>query len=300
MKEIDLSGVDAMRRPEARRRVGVVVDFLRIASPTDADRADHAAKLGLSVNQFSALVRAWRMHGSAAKLAGSGAHRGSSRRPSRLSVPAKAKDEAKRIIAAMGVDAPFVRIHEAVLARCVELKVSPPSRSTLWNMVMASRSQPHDGGEGIVVGTCAIRLPMLREGDIVMPMISLAVRTADGAVVAAALGNGQWSEFLACKATEAMPVRADMALLHAGQVDGVTAVLPSAARTELSRVVGRGIAGIKLLYQPSKAIKPARLLKTKDDQPLTEADMHDVVFAALSRHNESRRATAPIEIESAS
>ncbi|WP_068083461.1 hypothetical protein [Novosphingobium rosa] len=300
MDELDLSGVDAMRRPEVRRRVGVVRDYLNIVAPTEMDLRRHADLLGLSINQFKALVRAWRVHQSPAKMAGSGAHRGSPRRANRISVPKAAKEAAARVIDEMGPDAPFVRINEAVVSHCKELGAAPPSRSTLWNMVMVSRKQPHGGEEGLVVGSCAVRLPMRQDGAIVMPMLGLAVRADDGAIVAASLGPADWHGFTAGISGSGLAVRVDAALIGTDPIDGVTPIPSTAARSALSRILGRGIDDVRLVYLTGKAIAPERLLKTRQDSPLTLADVREVVAGAIARHNQSRGAPAAIWIDAPS
>ena len=297
MDELDLSGVDAMRRSEVMRRVGVVKDFLADSMPTDASKKLHADLLGLSVSQFMALVRAWRIHKSAAMMAGSGAHRGNPRRPSRISVPKAAKEEADRVIAEMGPDAPFVRINEAVVARCDLLEVTPPSRSTLWNMVMASRKRPHGDHGGMVVGTCAVRLPMQLEGGLALPSLTLAVRAGDGAILAAALDEADWIKFIMSASSSDQEVRVDQSLLRGDHVEGIVAIKATAARSAISRILGRGIVNVGLIYQPSRAIAPERLLRTKEDHPLDKLEIRKVVVAAIARHNEERNADGPIWVD---
>ncbi|MEO7468783.1 MAG: hypothetical protein ABIV36_17345 [Sphingobium limneticum] len=288
MDELDMSGVDAMRRSEVRTRVGVVRAFLELASPSESDRRTHADLLGLSVNQFMALVRAWRMHGSPAKMAGAGGHRGGARRPSRISVAKVAKDEAAKIIDKIGPGAPLARISEMVADRCAAMKVAPPSRSTLWNMVMSRRKDVQGRDQGMIIGACAVRLPMLIDDSVVLPTLALAVRADDGAIIAAALSNADWSGFVAEIAGVQPNVRIDQALGSAAGVDGVTPVLSTVARSTISRIVGRGIGKIGLVYQPSKAVAPERLLRTKEDQPLSSSDAREVVAAAVEQHNKGR------------
>ncbi|MEO7469167.1 MAG: hypothetical protein ABIV36_19310 [Sphingobium limneticum] len=297
MDELDLSGVDALRRSEVIRRIGVVKDFLADPNPTDASRKSHADLLGLGVSQFLALVRAWRTHKSAAMMAGSGAHRGGSRRPSRISVPKAAKEEAARIIAEMGPDAPVVRITEAVFARCEQLNVTAPSRSTLWNMVMASRKRPHGEDDGIVLGICAVRLPMASDDGVTLPFLTLAVHTGDGAILAAALEDANWIRFVTGVSSGEREVRVDQSLLPANGVAGVSAIKATAARSAISRILGRGIVDVGLIYQPSRAIAPERLLRTKEDRPLVPCEIREVVSAAIARHNEERNANGPIWVD---
>lgn len=296
MSELDMRGVDPLRWEEVRRRVAVVKAYLAIPFPTETDRKAHADQLDRSVNQFMALVRAWREHRSAAKVAAAGAHRHAARRPSRLAIDRTAKDEAARIIETIGTDAPLAGIVGAVNARCMALGLKPPSRSTLWNMAVASR-KGRGGESGILVATCPVRLPMASEGDITLPTLTLAVRTDDGSVLAAALRNADWETAitdLAAAAAGDATVRADRALLTQKRSASVTASiepLPGVkARSAMSRILGSGVDDLRLIYQPSKAISPERLLTTKQDSPLSPEDVRLVVTAAVARHNAARKA----------
>lgn len=300
MDELDLSGVDAMRRPEVRRRVNVVRDFLNIVAPTEADKVASAKSLGLSVNQFMALVRAWLAYGSAAKLAGSGAHRGATRRPSRLSVPAEAKQQALKVIEEVGADSPFVDVHRLVRARCAELKLAPPSRSTLWNMVMDCRKGRRGDDRSLVVGTCFVRLPTVAGETIELPSLTMAVRAGDGAIVAAGLSRSGWTTFLISVATSGASLQVDKNLLASAELIPSEVVVPiagTAARSSMARILGRGIDNLHLIYQPSRAVPPQRLLKTKDDRPLSLQDAREMVDAAIARHNHIRGAAAVLWVD---
>jgi hypothetical protein len=302
MDELDLSGVDALRWPEVRRRVDVVRDFLKIAAPTEADQAASAGRLGLSVNQFMALVRAWRQHRSAAMIAGSGAHRGAARSPSRLSVQKEAREASWQVIDEIGADGSFAHIHREVQTRCANQKLSPPSRSTLWNMVMSRRKGRRGADGGIVVGTCRVRLPMEHDGAITLPPLTIAVRLGDGGIVAVALSVQDWSEFLSAAALRGSPIRVDEELLRSPTrpSEGIIPVGGTVARSSLSRALGRGIDSVQLIYQPSRAVPAERLLKTKDDRPLSTRDMREVVVRAVARHNAARGAALATWVDSVS
>ncbi len=60
MSKHDMSGVNPLRWAEVRRRIATVQSYLLLPDPTDQDRAEHAKSIGVSANQFIALVRSWR------------------------------------------------------------------------------------------------------------------------------------------------------------------------------------------------------------------------------------------------
>lgn len=151
----------------------------------------HARSLGLSVNQFLALVRAWREHGRAVAISDTGAARGTARADIPRSLPSASKDAARQVIAALQPDAPHADVVRAVNARCAALGVTAPSPSTIWNMVMSARrdAAPPPGGGGIMVSLCNLKLPTVIDDEIVFPAITLVVDAAGGAILAASLSG---------------------------------------------------------------------------------------------------------------
>ncbi|WP_137864595.1 MULTISPECIES: hypothetical protein [unclassified Sphingomonas] len=63
MKEVDLSGIDPLRRDEVRRRIGILQRYLALKSPTKADAEHHAKQIGIGVQQFYRLAKVWRIKG---------------------------------------------------------------------------------------------------------------------------------------------------------------------------------------------------------------------------------------------
>ncbi|KHA65171.1 hypothetical protein [Sphingomonas sp. Ant20] len=305
MEKIDMDGVDPLRWAEVRRRADVIRKYLAVEDADEVHRKEHARLLGLSPNQFMALVRAWREHeGRAARLAGSGAKRGAPRRRTRLAVPHESKTVAAAIIDELGGSAPFVDINRRVAEKCLAQGLTPPSRSTVWNMVMSRRSTQAGPLKGVVVGTCRVRLPVQAGTVIAMPSLTLAVRSEDGAVLAASMSepNDGWSDFLFRLVAAEEDVRIDETLSPLLPDDGhrSRSITPTAARSALSRVLGRGIERLRLVYVASKAIAPERLLTTREDRPLSPGDAHVIVADALTRHNGARQIPPPIWIDTGS
>lgn len=304
MEELDMSGVDPLRYDEVRRRVAVVKDYLALPLPTEADQKVHATRLDLSVNQFMALVRVWRDYRSAAKMAASGAHRGETRQPSRLALDPKAREATAEVIGELGPTASLTQIMRIVEERCEALGVRAPSRGTVWNMAMEAR-QGHDSGEvGIVVGTCGVRMPMATPDGLVLPALTIAVRASDGVILAAALEEADWQTATATIASSAVAdtqVRAASDLLalkrSASIRTGVTPIPNVKARSAISRILGRSIDSIGLIYQPSKALAPERMLTTKQDRALSPVDARALIMAAIDRHNAARDARDAVWID---
>lgn len=297
MEELDMSGVDPLRYDEVRRRVAVVKEYMALPLPTDQDQKAHGARLGLSANQFKALVRVWRDYGSAAKMSGSGAHRRGTRAPNRLAVDPRAKEVAAQVITELGSTATVAKVSSLVGTRCEALGLTPPSDSTIWNMVRAKRQTGDSGVDGIVIGTCMIQLPMAMPGGLAQPMLTVAVRAEDKAIIAASLQSADWQSAAVTIAASTQPgtrVRVDKDLLslkRAASIAKCVEPVPAAkARSAMSRILGFGIDDLPLIFRPSKAVSPERLLTTKVDRPLSPQDVRTIVMAAVARHNAARDA----------
>lgn len=307
MDELDMSGVDPLRYDEVRRRVAVVKEYMALPFPTEQDQKAHGARLGLSANQFKALVRIWRDYGSAAKMSGSGAHRRGTRAPNRLAVDPRAKAVAVQVVADLGSAATMAKVSQLVGTRCEALGLTPPSDSTIWNMVRAARQTGDSNEDGIVIGTCMIQLPMATPDGLAQPMLTVAVRAEDKAIIAASLQVADWQTAAITIAASAQPgtrVRTDKDLLSlkraASIAKGIEPVPPAKARSAMSRILGLGIDDLPLIYRPSKAVLPERLLTTKEDRPLSPQDARTIVMAAIARHNAARDARDASWIDEAS
>ena len=161
-----MTSVDLLRIGEVRRRLATVLDYLAKEMPNDASLTRHARSLGLSVNQFLALVRARRKHGRAVAISGAGAARGTARADIPRSLPGASKVAAREVIAAFGQKASHADVVRAVQARCAGLGVKAPSPSTVWNMMMSARrdaAQP--AGGGIIVSRCNLKLPVVIDNE---------------------------------------------------------------------------------------------------------------------------------------
>ncbi len=297
MEELDMSGVDPLRRAEVRRRVGVIKDFIAIARPNDDDRKKHADRLGLSVGQFLALVRAWKEYGRASAISGSGSTRGGKRKTGPRHLAEEVKLAAREAIAVLDSNLTLAQTVAAVNEALTAKGLKPPSRSTIWNMVMESRRHGVGSTDNhvVLVSRCWIRLPIAApDGTISYPELVLAVRHSTGAIIAAAMSS---TEQVAVRIAAAVldpacdcEIRVENALADAFELAGarVTRLLSHNGRIELARALGRGFGQVRIIYQPVRALDPADILRNSKDQPLTMEDAYGVVTGLLLRHNAER------------
>lgn len=305
LDDLDMTGVDPLRVEEVRRRIAVVLDYLAESAPDVASRRRHARSLGLSVNQFLALVRAWREHGRAVAISGAGAARGMPRADVPRSLPLASKDAARAVIAALGPDVPHVDAVRAIKARCAELGVKAPSPSSVWNMVMSARratAQPSHNRD-VIVSRCNLKLPVQVDGTIVFPSIILVVDSVNGEIIAASMSGKDRNPSIArdevVRRLAGRDIVADAEIApELRNVDGarVRPVKASVARTVTAKVLGRGFGTVELIYQLNRAIDPARALRARKDKPLRQADADRFVLQQMQIHNRARGAATPLVV----
>jgi hypothetical protein len=303
---LDLSGVDPLRRDEVRRRIAVVKSFLALAASDDDDLRRHARKLELSTSQFKALVRAWRDYPSGSSMAQSGRSRGRPRAtgPRHLDEETKAISEAT--IAGLSPGATLTQAMAAVASACAAHGLEVPGKTTVWKMLTAARRLQIDpsGRGAIVVGRCWLRVPVVEGDTLFTPSVALAVRADDAVIIGAttredgttgaaliALGIGQpdlrsldFDEQL----SGAQPERA-------GAIG--TPSSPSAIRRRLSRILGDRIGNVRPIFKTGAEARPERLLRSRKDRPLDPADAGAVIRAAIDAHNAERGAGRAVWID---
>lgn len=301
--EIDMTGVHPLRIDEIRKRVIEVRSYLAIEHPIDHDRQIHAQRLGLSVNQLLALVRAWKEHDTALAMSGSGARRGAQRINGVRNLPTESIEAARSILAALGLDTPHVDAVKAVQTRCASLGVKAPSRSTIWNIAMALRRDTVKSATAgrIVVSQCNVKMPVRPLDRIEFPAIILMVDSANGVVLAAAMGGADAVEPTIAAAMGTLDPDRELlidAAIAAGMESGTLRphhrIPPAAARTATARAIGRGIGSIDLIYQLTRAVRPEQVLRSRKDRPAVLRDAQRLIAGQLEQHNAARGAPAPL------
>jgi len=302
MKDIDLSGVDPLRRREARRRVEILNRFLAIDSPTTADAARHAEEIGIGVPQFYRLAKAWRIHRDPGSV---GAGKVGTRRTRRDGIDPLAKSIVSAVIADVGADAPHEEISIEVVRRCEAAGVRPPSRGVLWTYVMDCRAtSPINTGQPrrVVLGRVWAKLPTRHAEDEIFPEMVLALLLPDRLILGTdiscnparkASASLALARAFASMSTNFSPVEV---LVEAGDADEVAPVhlgrlgtMPQPYKASVSRLLsanlGRRIGGLGLLYRQHTA-KTGRLLSARS----TSAIECELAIAEIERsvlaHNE--------------
>lgn len=303
MLKIDLSGVAPLRRAETRRRIQVIRDYLNIEKPGGLDRKNAAASLGLGTQQFTNLVTAWRLHGTAVAIAKAGANAGASRPPRKQGLPSSTRAAAEEALRSLPASASHKEAITAVRTLCELRGTRPPSDSMVSYLRLAVRHSgtAADGNPGLVIGRAIAALPTLDNGHMSLPELVIAVNSGDGSIISAAMirqGKPSPKDFE--KATNAsvttvtgpVTIGADDAVL-AATLPKAKIVSRFAAGRLLAKALGRGVGGVRLSYGPLASTDPKRSLRAKADEPLDPRDTLETLREAMTAHNAARGMPSP-------
>jgi hypothetical protein len=308
MKEPDLSGVDPVRVPEARRRIAAIRSYMALPNPTTADAIRIGESVGLSRWRFVRLVRLWREHHDARRLV---MDRRNNSGPTSLLDPVAATIVSD-VIREMGADAKLATVAERIEARCAAAGVKAPVRPTIWHhmrKMRAASAAPASGPPRIVIGrmwfplrveglpidamSMALIAVMLPERIIVAHRVSVGMETpasvtdlvGDIADRQVAEGNGR-------------PLLIEAGDRHAAAdqlyLMGLAQMRPHrrSLQIEISKAFGGRLDQLKALYRPSRA-SAVKKPKTRQAQPLTKAEAIHAITTAIDANNAAISATIP-------
>jgi hypothetical protein len=307
---LDLSGAHPAHWPEARRRIAVIRRFLALKKPTARDLAHDAADLSMSADQFRRLVKAWSRYGDAGRLPGIRPARPLKRHTHNLISPSTSSI-ISAVIRQMPEDAASTDIFDAVVLRCVAEAAATPSLGTVCAAMMDERARRNARGEHttpakLVVGACWVAVPFEVNGRIVMPRLSLAVLAPLGHVVAWKWDGSDDRRFevladaicsISDETAESLPIRAHLPdvplawslgdrLREAGAFveHGLIGTLGA---SDVAAIIGKRIGDLRLVLR-ARPEHATRLLRDRQDQPVSSEDMSEVIGLAIDRHNAER------------
>lgn len=305
MKDVDLTGVDPRRWPEIRRRVAAIRAYIALGGRDGAQRDAFAEELGLSPMTFLSLVRAWKEHGTASRLPGSGALDRGRSRPAR-SLPGATHDAIRASIAALGVDAKHADMVADVNARCDAVPTRRPSPGMVQRFVMqARRSAPaRRGRPEILLGRVVAKLPILIDEVPALPDLWLAVLSPEGAIAAHVLDDRQDQngsvrtlfERLALMATAGGRLRPlitaaglaeTMNDISPGPGRGAWEITPGPTGTRLPSLLGSAIGMLEISHR-RKPTTHAPRDGSPMNAPLSPGEAAEAVRLAVEAHNAQR------------
>lgn len=298
-RQIDFRGVAPLRFAETRRRIKAIRSYLGIAAPTDDDRVAAAASIGIGVQQFMSLVRAWAVHGEAVAIAKAGANAGSPRAARRGGLPQASRDAAEGALLALPPSATHKDAIAAVHAACRRRRTRVPSDSMVSYLRMNLRrsGETADGERGLLIGRATAALPTVTNGNLSLPEVALAIDGRSGTIVAAGIVDGATgrpsASFTAAvlkaagRTTGVVTVGYDDAAI-AASIPNARTVSRFTAGRQLARVLGRKLGVVRLAYGPLASTDPRRALRAKADEPLDPSETADVLANAVADHNAAR------------
>lgn len=295
-EEIDLSGVAPLRRAETRRRIEAIRAYLNIPSPSRADRVVHAQSLGIGVQQFMLLVKAWLEHGEAVATGKAGANAGAARGVRRRGLPPETRAAAESALRALPTSASHREAIAAVQEACRSQQTRPPSNSMVSYLRMGLRGTAN-GGPRLLVGRATASMPIIIGDALSLPEVALAVEERSGTIRAAAIidcTTGRPPEWFEGEVKRAVK-EVDGPVTIGIDDDVIVAAVPDPqvvsrfkAGRMLAKAIGRNVGGVRLTYGPLASRDPKRALRAKEDEPLDMAEAVTVLSAEVVAHNASR------------
>lgn len=307
MTKPDLSGIDPLRVPEARRRIAAIEEYLALPSPTTADAAKHAARVDLSRWQFLRLVRVWRDHRDAHLLVIG--KRGKATR--QYGVDTRATEIMEEVVGVTGGAADLALVAVEVEKRCASEGINPPARGTIYNKIREARagSGGHvDGPPRIVVGRMWFHLPVEGQPATAMPTLLVATLLPERLVIAHQLST----DFVSPPSVRALVedlvsrrepgAQARQLLIEADDRRVAAAVFEHAGlqvgahyrsvQREISRAFGGRLGSLKAIYRRGLARPTTKKVLSRQDEPLTHAEIREVIEAVIAANNGQNRVPA--------
>lgn len=312
MNEPDFSGVEPTRLAEARRRIGVIEDYLAIERPRGEQTNAAAGKLGLTRWQFMRLTHAWRDHRDPAMLVKS--RTGPSKRD--YGIDMNAKEVVIEVVRKVGMGAEISNVAPEIESICQSEGIDPPSRPTVYNYILAERRQGDlrfDGSPCLVVGRMWFQLPTTGDAPNSMPCLlvvaalperiivshSISSRSDAPPSVVHALGelfdlaaaDGEPRELLlsAIDRTASLPVLSRSCGLEIPPTNG-------SMQRMLAQAFGDALGQLRPVYRRGSALVRPKYSMGAHDRPLTDAEAIAVIEQAIKANNCRRRKLAPFSV----
>lgn len=311
MRDPDLSGIDPMRRAEARRRIAILDDYLAIQNPAHSQTEAAARKMGVKLSRFYEIVQRWRIRRDPALV-------GVGRRGYKASRSDGLTDIVKAIIQDaiehLGADVPHLDIVREVSKRCADAGQNAPSIGAIWTYVMDSRSvrpleSPIDAD--LVIGRVGVKVPISAGDALHYPEVAIAafIPTKEIVGVHIACEPGVRANVALCLASAYARLHkdAEAPVLIIDDVE-LSAVIPvhlarfgseprrknGSPRAMFSRMFGRTLGGARIFYRAQRS-SPAKLTAARSASPLERQDAVAMILEAIVQHNQGVTANRPVD-----
>jgi hypothetical protein len=298
MHDIDMSGVDPRRRPEIRRRIKAITTYLALGRKDGVERDRLAADLGLSPMTFLTLVKVWRDHGEAVRLAGAGLHRGRARKARTL--PKSSLEAISDAIRTLGTSARHADIVNETFRLCEERKTLRPSSGMVQYALMKARQRNpvFNGPSGILIGRVVCKLPVTLHGNSLSPDLLLAVHSPEGKILSYALADpdspASHLKVAIDKVVAATAMVAADAIVFAPKEIAAVIDTPTPAgivvgptNSHIARMLGAGIGRIGIAHRRKVAKRQPDRRGTMNI-PLSMEEASEALDGEIAAHNADR------------
>lgn len=308
MEGIDLSGIDPVRVPEARRRIEAIHTYTALKNPTTADAVRIGESIGLSRSRFVRLVAAWRLHRDAKLLVMD--RRNDSGPASSISPDVAGIMEA--VIREADNGGTLRSIVERIKARCADVGLDAPAQPTVWRemrKMQAVGNLPVSGPPRIVIGRMWFHLPVEGQRPGTMPVALIAVMLPERLIVARRVSTDPDAppevealvdDVAGCQEAggEARPllIGSDDWAAAATRLDtlGLSDVRPCrrSLQIEVSKAFGGKLGQLRVAFRPL-AMRSDASPRIRQARPLTMTEAIEAIDAAIEANNVATEVSIP-------
>jgi hypothetical protein len=304
MSEPDLSGIDPLRVPEARRRIASLNEYLALPDPTTADAKRISAKIGLSPWYFQRLARIWSEHRNPAMIVVS--RRGPSNRD--YGVDPRAAAIVRQEIEKAGSNAELATVAPQIERRCRSENVIPPARATIWNHIRKAQAATGvaAGPPRLIIGRMWFHLPVTELIDgwpgSDMPTLLVVVALPERIILAHRISvDERYPPSVADLVTDLVPYQSTgaqprpllmdaadrRAARNALATSGLGGIRPHkrSLQRQLARAFGGRLGSLSALYQRSLARPESKRIVQRQDERISPEAAQAVIRDAVQAHN---------------
>lgn len=288
-----MDGIEPVRRTAILNRAAVLKRYCAIPHPTEAETASHAAMIGVSVNRFLTIVKAWRALPRAEAI--DGAKVKPDRTPKLHDAAMAVLQEA---IQTLGPSGSITELEAFVRTRCEAKGIEPPSMAAVHYRVMKARSETNLGvdGAGFVVFQCRAQIPVSTQGKIVFPWLTGAIALPTKSIIhpSVSIGEPEILEPLVCKLLDergrtrgGAPIYVPATKRRKLSPKIRKEVISAGTHLTASMLLGSRLGNMTIFHRPYPGMhsKLARRLGGQMNSALHAEDAKAAIIQAVETHN---------------
>lgn len=285
--------IEPTRLAAIKKRARILAKYCEIASPTESDTAEHAAKIGVSPHRFYIMAKAWKLRPQIEQIGGASIK--ADRVPK---IPREVLTILGDVMRDLGPSASLSKIDALVRKRCAAKSIEAPSPTAIHYRVMKLRSAqelPQDL-VGHVIFQCRPQIPVRVDGKIRSPWLTGAIRLPSKRIVHPIVTIGEPEDVIAI--IERLRGRLEEDIKGRNIFVGTTAfhalptivkkkVKPAGKALTASVLLGRRLDNLTILHRahPDMDAKLARRVVGKLNTALDPDEAKELILNAVASHN---------------